>query len=140
MSHDVTSVRRMNRTIAAGLLSELRFQARCLELGLEIAIPIGVERYDLVLRRDGAWQRVQIKTGRFRSGAVQYNACSNAEGVGKPVSYHGHADALGIYSPDLDRCYLIPIEECGRSEGRLRVDPPRNNQVSGVRWASAFEL
>jgi hypothetical protein len=128
----------MNRTLATGTISELRFQARCVALGIVCAVPVGCERYDLVVRTAGTWMRVQVKTGRLQSGAIIFNTCSNAEGVGRPVSYAGAVDAIGVYSPDCDRCYLLPIECCGPPEGRLRVDPPRNNQSAGVRWADDY--
>jgi PD-(D/E)XK endonuclease len=50
-------------------------------------------------------------------------------------------DAIGVYCPDLERCYLLPIRElAGKSWIHLRLRPARNNQKAGVRMASAYEL
>jgi PD-(D/E)XK endonuclease len=50
-------------------------------------------------------------------------------------------DAIAVYSPDTDGCYLIPIQEAeGRSALSLRVGPTRNNQALRVRWAHDYEL
>jgi hypothetical protein len=48
-------------------------------------------------------------------------------------------DALGIYSPDTDKCYLLPAQvAAGRATVSLRLGPTRNNQVTNVRWAKDF--
>lgn len=130
----------MNRTQTVGLLSELAFTKRCIELGLEVLAPIGVERYDLVIVLGGEFQRVQVKTGLYRNGAITFATSSNAEGVGRPRSYDGDADLIGVYAPALDRCYLLPVDGCARRHGRLRVDPPRNGQSGRIRWAWEVEL
>ena len=88
----------MNRTQTVGLLSELAFTKRCIELGLEVLAPIGVERYDLVIVLGGEFQRVQVKTGLYRNGAITFATSSNAEGVGRPRSYDGDADLIGVYA------------------------------------------
>lgn len=50
-------------------------------------------------------------------------------------------DAIAAYSADLDRCYLIPIEEAeNMAPISLRLAPTRNNQTLNVRWASDYEL
>ena len=48
-------------------------------------------------------------------------------------------DLIGIYSPELAECYLVPIEVAAdRRALYLRLDPPGNNQVLGIRWARDF--
>ena len=121
----------MNRTQTIGLISELAFTRRCIELGLEVLAPIGVERYDLVLVLGGEFERVQVKTGLYRNGGITFATSSNAEGVGRPRSYDGDADLIGVYAPALDRCYLLPVDGCARRHGRLRVAPAEERPVGG---------
>lgn len=130
----------MNKTLTRGLLSELAFAQRCIELGLEVVQPMGVERYDLGVIVAGVFQRVQVKTGRMARGCVEFNTKSNAEGVGRPVDYEGVVDAIGVYAPHLRQSYWVPIGDCQRSVGRLRVEPTRNNVAKGVRWADEYRL
>ena len=53
----------------------------------------------------------------------------------------GKIDAIAVYAPHTDSCYLIPIQEIdGRREISLRVTPTGNNQAFGVRWARDYEL
>ena len=50
-------------------------------------------------------------------------------------------DAVGAYSVDLRRCFLLPIAEvAGMRAVHLRLDPSKNNQARGVRWATQYEL
>jgi hypothetical protein len=53
----------------------------------------------------------------------------------------GEIDAIAIYSPATDACYLIPIEEAaGRKTISLRLAPALNRQGRGVHWARDYEL
>jgi len=48
---------------------------------------------------------------------------------------------VGAYSPDLRSCFLIPIAEVsGRRAIHLRLDPTRNHQSQGIKWARDYEL
>ena len=50
-------------------------------------------------------------------------------------------DAIGAYAPSLNRCYLIPIAEASRRRAlHLRLDPTRNNQARGIRWAETYDF
>jgi PD-(D/E)XK endonuclease len=50
-------------------------------------------------------------------------------------------DALGAYSAELDRCYLIPIARVpGQKRLRLRLAPAKNCQVQGIHFAEQYEL
>ncbi len=53
--------------------------------------------------------------------------------------YRGQAD-FGVYCPETDAVYLVPVSEVPLTEGALRVIPTRNNQMRKIRWAKDFEL
>jgi hypothetical protein len=59
---------------------------------------------------------------------------------GSRKTYHGDADYFGVYCPELGTSYLVPVEDVGNVEGALRVEPTRNGQLTGVRWAKNYEL
>ena len=53
--------------------------------------------------------------------------------------YLGQIDAFAIYCRETASVYLIPIEAAiVRNNGSLRVEPPRNNQRSGIRFAADY--
>ena len=81
--------------------------------------------------------RVQCKTAVFRNGCVIFNTRSLGRD-GEQHHYHGEADLFGVYCPELGTVYLVPVEDMGRGKGSLRVDPPKNNQISGVLLAKDY--
>ena len=45
-----------------------------------------------------------------------------------------------VYSGDLDKVYLVPVENVGITRTHLRLEPSKNNQEQNVRWARNYEL
>lgn len=115
-------------------------------VGYEVLIPFGENtRYDLVLDDGARLTRVQCKTGRLRSGAVLFALCScyghhrHLETVRR--DYRGQIDSFAVYCPETRGVYLVPIADpTARVLGTLRVEPSRNNQTKGVRYASDYEI
>lgn len=112
------------------------------EAGFMLSQPFAEHtRYDLVVDDGSRLWRVQCKTGRLRSGAVRFNSCSchghqsNPAQVRRP--YGGEIDCFAVFCPETAGVYLIPVSLCG-VHMTLRVDEPRNNQRSGVRFARDF--
>jgi PD-(D/E)XK endonuclease len=106
-------------------------------------VPFGTnQRYDLVLDLDGELVRVQCKTGRLRDGTVRFSTQSIQSNTRRTVmrGYLGDADLFLVYCPEIGKVYVVPVEEVGVSETYLRVDPVRNGQSHGVRWAEDYEL
>lgn len=120
--------------------------AALLRAGYEVLVPPYGEnrRYDLVLDLGDRFVRVQAKTARLtRDRCALVAATSSVAGLGaarRRVNYRGQADLFAIYSPDLDRTYLVPVEECPGAEVRLRLCPTRNGQSNGVPFAATYEL
>ena len=65
---------------------------------------------------------MQCKTSRVINGCVVFYTCSNSRGVRK--SYANEADVFGVYSPDLDRVFLVPVSDAPARACTLRLDPP----------------
>ena len=99
------------------------------------------QRYDLVVEKDGKFDRIQCKTGRVRQGRIMFNACSSRihNSYGK-YDYKGQIEYFGVYCPDNDKSYLIPIDEVGTTVATLRIEPTKNCQKKGIRLASDFEI
>jgi hypothetical protein len=114
--------------------------AALLRVGKRILLPFGDgHRYDLAIDEGGKLVRVQCKTGLYKAGAVVFNTNSHRRDHSRR-GYLGDADLFGIYCPGLDKVYLVPVEDFGDNEGRLRVEPPKNNQARRVRWARDYEV
>ena len=39
------------------------------------------------------------------------------------------------YSAELNKVYLVPVEDVGTTRAHLRLEPSKNNQEKNVRWA-----
>jgi hypothetical protein len=127
---------------AIGEKSEAIIMAALLRHGFVVLTPFGDnQRYDLVIDLDGVFLRVQCKTGRLSRGAVVFNTCSSqAHRGGGHQSYAGQVELFGVYSPDLDKVFFVPVGEVGGRQGNLRVEPAKSNQAKGTRSAAAFEF
>jgi hypothetical protein len=108
--------------------------------GFDVLVPFGDGHpYDLVVDVDGvAFVRIQCKTAWPSRGCMLFNARSTDHGRG-PLSYVGRADLFGVYFPPNGSVYLVPIDAMNH-EGRLRLEPARNNQRRRVRFAQEYQL
>lgn len=133
----------MLHTKQKGTVSELRLMAALIEAGFVVSTPVGdYSRYDAILDNGQGLLKVQFKTGRYRKGAITFNAASqDYHNPGNKRSYENDIDFFGVYCPELDECYLVPISEVGSQNLKsLRVDPSKNNQKSGVSVAADFKI
>jgi hypothetical protein len=56
-------------------------------------------------------------------------------------TYEGEIDAFGVYCPETQCVYLIPIKDISaKRHCYLRVEPSKNNQYQRVRWAHDYEI
>ena len=126
-----------------GDISQIKVMTRLLELEYSVSVPFGDnQRYDLIFD-NGKLNRLQSKTGRIKDDAITFPTASTyAHRGGKRKDYNDAVEFFGVYCPDNDTVYMIPIEavkDCGAS-ATLRLNPPKNNQTKGVRYAKDFVL
>ena len=130
----------MENTTTVGTRTEGMVLAALLKAKRKVLLPFGGgSRYDMADDLNGTLVRVQCKTGALRKGAVVFNTKSLTRG-NIPIPYDGDADFFGVYCPDTDEVYLVPVEGAARSKGSLRVEPAKNNQTKGVLYAKDYLL
>jgi PD-(D/E)XK endonuclease len=128
-----------------GAVAEAALTTASLELGFTVLRPLCEgRRYDLVIDLEPQLLRVQCKLARLRSGALSVglrtNRCTPGGYVSTAYSTQ-EIDAVGVYSPDLRACFLIPAAEASdRRAIHLRLDPAKNNQGRGIRWARDYQM
>lgn len=128
-------------TTEKGNLTELKIAVRLLEKGYVVLRSFGDGcRYDLAVDEKGKFSRVQCKTGRLRKGVIVFNTSSQYAWTKEKRHYHGQIEFFGVYCPQLDKCYLIPVEQAGKRHGCVRVEPTKNSQSKGIRLAKDFEI
>src|SRR6266567_2692986 len=136
-----------DNTSTKGELTECMVLTRLVQLGYKCLIPWGHDhRYDIAIDNNGELIRVQCKTARYirASERIEFNtAITYARVGGKPhlrKGYQGEADYFAVYSPDTGKVYLVPVDDVPRTEAKLRLNPSKNNQQKGVRWAKDYEI
>lgn len=130
------NTKKIGDTAVAGVLAKL------LKKGYAILLPFGdSQRYDLVLDKEGQFFSVQCKSGRVRNGSIRFNSSSTEWYKGyRRKNYKGQIDYFGVYCPEIDKTYLVPVDVVGETQGILRIAPPKNNQAKCVRWGSEYEI
>jgi hypothetical protein len=129
-------------TLDRGNAAEAAVLHRLIAAGIPVLVPFGGGlSFDLgaVVPPDGEILRIQVKSGRVRNGCVAFNTWGTDHGKGR-LSYQGRADILAVHAPELSDILMVPVEDCIPFRGRFRIDPTRNNQRSGVRFAADYLL
>ena len=126
-------------------MAEAGITAMVIQLGLTVLRPLCEgRRYDLAIDLEPELLRVQCKLARHVSGVLSVRLKTNRLTPAGYVSTSyssAEVDAIAAYVPGLHRGFLIPIEEAaGRCALHLRLNPARNNQARGVKWARDYEL
>lgn len=127
-------------TAARGNAAEAAVLAAFVQRGYEVLIPFGGgQPYDLVVELKTCMLRVQCKRAWPSKGCVLFNSRSTDHGQGCRA-YHGLAEIFGVYFPQNENVYLVPIQEISAAKGWLRLEPARNNQKRGVRFAADYAI
>jgi hypothetical protein len=128
-----------------GAAAEAAITAEAIQLGLTVLRPLCEgRRYDLVIDLEPNLLRVQCKLARRLSGVLSVHLQTSRYTPGgyvKTIYTADEIDAIAAYSPDLHRCFLIPISEASNRRAlHLRLDPTRNNQAQRIKWARDYEF
>jgi Pyruvate/2-oxoacid:ferredoxin oxidoreductase gamma subunit len=128
-----------------GAAAEAGVTALAIQLGLTVLRPLCEgSRYDLIIDLEPQLLRVQCKFAQSLDGVLvvrlKTNRCTPRGYVSTTYTV-AEIDAICAYSPGLHRCFLIPASEIAeRAAIHLRLDPARNNQALGIKWARNYEL
>jgi hypothetical protein len=96
-----------------GAISEASVVSHLLRAGYSVSHAFGSLRYDLLIEKGGEIKRVQVKTASLINGWLRFNNYSivhrTLDGPAKHRKYGvDEVDCFAVYSPDLDRTYLVP--------------------------------
>jgi hypothetical protein len=100
-------------TNQVGAISEASVVSHLLRAGYSVSIAFGSLRYDLLIEMRGELKRVQVKTARIQNGWLRFNNYSVVhKSLDRATIKHrkygvDEVDYFAVYSPDLDRTYLV---------------------------------
>jgi hypothetical protein len=111
--------------------------------GYSILFPLsGNKRYDLVLEKEGKFERIQVKYVEGNSEVIKAKAYYNSGKSNKEKKYTSNdIEALVIFDKNSNKCYYIPssLLNEGRTIFYLRLMEPKNKQSKKINWAKDFE-
>ncbi len=128
-----------------GNVAELKIAAEFVGAGVDVLQPVGEHaRYDLVLEIGGRFLRIQCKSASLYRDVICVRNQSTRRGrdgfIRKPYTAD-EIDAIAAYCPEVDRCYLVPMDVIGTSRQiTLRINPTKNGQRACLNWAADYEL
>ena len=116
-----------------------------MKLGVDVYRPVGEgSRYDLIFDLPSGLTRVQCKWAPRAGDVVTvrcYSCRRTAEGLRSRTYTTDEIDAFAAYCAEVDRCYLLPLNEVlGMREVQLRLAPARNGQRAGINWAEDYSF
>lgn len=125
---------------SVGNVSEGMVLSALIKSGRSVLLPFGGSlRYDMAVD-EGEIRRIQVKTARVDRGAIRFPGSSVNRDSKRRSHYRGQADYFGVYCPENDRVYLVPVDEVPSREVSLRLVPCLNNQTARIRWAKDYEI
>lgn len=128
-----------------GNLTELQCLTTFYSYGYKVSIPYGENcRYDFILDTGKKLLRVQVKTSRplkNEEDGFVFSTASTRVNSSKNIRNYYTKEEIDCFSTFyLGKCYLIPVEEVGKSEKKLRFKYPTNGQKKGISLAQNYEF
>jgi prevent-host-death family protein len=128
-----------------GAIAEAAITLEAVKLGVEVFKPVSEHaRYDLVFGIGSRLLRVQCKSATVKEDVICVRLVSNwhsPRGYVRTCYTADEIDLVAAHCHELDRNYLIPIEQVdGQGAIQLRLRPPRNRQRASVHFASDHRL
>ena len=127
-----------------GNITELECMLAFLKLGYNVLTPYGdCERYDFVVDKDGKFYKIQSKTSSSEDDGASFKfSCRSCNRKDGKVIHHSYTkEEIDYFITTFNgKVYLIPVEEAGKADKRLRIEPAKNGQVRGITWAKDYEL
>jgi PD-(D/E)XK endonuclease len=127
-----------------GAVAEAAITLEAVKLGIGVYAPCGAERCDLIFDLRPRLVRVQCKSATTRNDVIVIPLFSSrraAEGLRRTAYSAQEVDAFAAYSPETARCYFCEFAEVGHLlYVNLRLNPAKNNQLTGIRWARDYEF
>lgn len=130
-----------HHTKEKGDLGAAKAHADLVEKGFIVLFPATEHApFDLVAYRAGRFWRIQVKYRAARSGCLTVHLRSvwaDRNGTHMRPMDKRAIDLVCIYCPNTGECYYLDPSSFGQSV-TLRIEPSRNNQQTGVQYASEF--
>lgn len=122
-----------------GIITELKCKTYFLELGYTVSTPENPSRYDFILDTGEKLLKIQVKTCSSDGEKLSFYTCSSHFVNGKVTHTDYRKDNIDYFCTWYkNECYLVPVQECGKTEKYLRLVPTKNGQVKNICFAKDY--
>lgn len=134
----------MLNTHYVGKLTELRVAEAFLNRGYQVSQPlVSDSRYDFIVDIKGQLLRIQVKTGTIKEdGAyIEFATSTSHTNTSGTINKSYSADEIDYFATICNgECLVIKVTECGTRAQRLRLQPTKNGQVIGIKFAKDYTI
>lgn len=132
-----------HHTKSKGDLGVLKAQAVLCVKGFLVCLPLSEHApFDLVAYKNGVFKRIQVKARTIKRGKLDVrfeHSYSDRNGVHTKKIDMNSLDVYCVYCLDNDTGYYFSSKEfLSSTHISLRVDTPKNNQSTHIRWAEDY--
>lgn len=129
----------VSETLLKGRITELRCELWFLEHGFLVSTPDIPYQYDFLVDIEGKILKIQVKTGVVdeEKTGITFKVCSMTHNKSGYIR-RNYSDVDYFMTYYDGNCYLIPFEECGVKEKKLRFTIPKNGQTKGISFAKDY--
>lgn len=127
-----------------GEITEQQVALEFLKRGIQVSKPlVQSSRYDFIIDVNNVLYKVQVKTCNLKDDGARLEFATstshtNTQGT-KNLSYNSNeVDFFATFIEN--KCYLIPFMDCGKRVQSLRLEPTKNGQTQGIRFAKDYTL
>ena len=126
------------RSTTKGKIAEHIFISEFMKQGYQVFQPIDEwGKIDLIVLKNGIFQRIQVKSRKPRNGSLQLRNRSSTTNY--RTDYDGAIDLFALYDAENGKGYLVPIGDFEEYIS-LRIVPSRNNQSIGITRAETYSF
>lgn len=131
----------MNHPVAKGNVAEIAVAASLAKAGFLVLMPMSVARYDMAIDTSEGIKTVQCKHARVQGDRIIFSVKSINPLNGKTRTYGDEVDFFAAWSSELDKSYLIPIEDLRGAGSVVALHTGTDyRQSTGIRYAADYEL
>ena len=127
-----------------GEITEQQVAIEFLKLGILVSKPlVQSSRYDFIVDVGHRLYKIQVKTSspKENNSYIQFATSTSHTNTQGTLNLTYSEDDVDFFATMYEnQCYLIPQNECGKRNQRLRLVPTQNGQTKGITFAKDYHL